>query len=419
LVSTLQSPVKGIIGPWAHKYPHFAVPEPRIGFLQESLRWWDRWLKDQDTGVEKDPAFRTYIMDVQAPGASVSHISGRWVSDPIWPCANLQTQRLHLNDKGLSLKREPKRKRNLTSPQHTGADSGEYCIIWMGPEFPGDQRQDDSGSLTFDGDTLQHDFDLVGAPTLTLNFSVDQPVAHVAVRLNSIWPNGEVSRLTYGVANLTHLHSESTHEHPKALEPGKTYTVKIQLDDVAYRVPKGHRLRVSISTSYWPLIWPAPTPVVLTVHTGASWVDIPTRLKVRGEKAPTFAAPEAATPVKLITVDKPWNKREVTIDQASGERRLAIEDDFGRSTIAEHGLTTWGRGREYYRILPNDPLSARQECHWSMETSRGNWVVRTETYSSMTASKTHWHITGRLEAYEGDTKILVRTWDKKIKRRLL
>jgi predicted acyl esterase len=419
LVSTLQSPVKGIIGPWAHKYPHFAVPEPRIGFLQESLRWWDRWLKDQDTGVEKDHAFRTYIMDVQAPGASVSHISGRWVSDPIWPSANLQTQRLHLNDKGLSLKREPKRKRKLTSPQHTGADSGEYCIIWMGPEFPGDQRQDDSGSLTFDGDTLQHDFDLVGAPTLTLQFSVDQPVAHVAVRLNSIWPNGEVSRLTYGVANLTHLHSDSSHEHPKALEPGKTYTVKIQLDDVAYRVPKGHRLRVSISTSYWPLIWPAPTPVVLTVHTGASWVDIPTRLKVRGEKAPTFAAPEAATPVKLITVDKPWNKREVTIDQASGERRLAIEDDFGRSTIAEHGLTTWGRGREYYRILPNDPLSARQECHWSMETSRGNWVVRTETYSSMTASKTHWHITGRLEAYEGDTQILVRTWDKKIKRRLL
>jgi hypothetical protein len=37
----------------------------------------------------------------------------------------------------------------------------------------------------------------------------------------------------------------------------------------------------------------------------------------------------------------------------------------------------------------------------------------------MTASKTHWHITGRLEAYECDTQILVRTWDKKIKRRLL
>ena len=31
----------GIVGPWVHKYPHFAVPEPRIGFLQEAQRWWD------------------------------------------------------------------------------------------------------------------------------------------------------------------------------------------------------------------------------------------------------------------------------------------------------------------------------------------------------------------------------------------
>jgi hypothetical protein len=109
----------------------------------------------------------------------------------------------------------------------------------------------------------------------------------------------------------------------------------------------------------------------------------------------------------------------VTINQATGERRMTIEDDFGRSTSTEHGLTTWGRGRESYRILPHDPLSARQECHWSMETARGDWVTRTETYSAMGASATHWHITGRLEAYEGDRQILVRTWDKKIKRQLL
>jgi putative CocE/NonD family hydrolase len=49
---------KGIVGPWVHKYPHFAVPEPRIGFLQEALRWWDRWLKNIDTGVEADPDYR-------------------------------------------------------------------------------------------------------------------------------------------------------------------------------------------------------------------------------------------------------------------------------------------------------------------------------------------------------------------------
>ena len=419
LVGSVQAPVKGIIGPWAHKYPHFAVPEPRIGFLQEALRWWDRWLKDAPTGVEQDPAFRTYIMEVQPPGASISHIPGRWVSDTVWPSAHSQTQRLYLNASGLAPDVAGTGKQSISSPQYTGADSGEYCIIWMGPEFPGDQRQDDAGSLTFDADALKQGFDLVGAPVLTLQFSVDQPVAHVAVRLNSVWPDGRVSRLTYAVANLTHLHGSSSHEHPQALEPGKRYTVQIQLDDVAYHVPKGHRLRVSLSTSYWPLIWPAPQPVQLTVHTGKSYIDIPQRTKVRGEKAPVFAPAEAAPPVQLRTIDKPWNRREVTIDQATGERRMVIEDDFGRSTSTEHGLTSWGRGRESYRILPHDPLSARQECHWSMETSRGDWVTRTETYSAMTASATHWHITGRLEAYEGDTQILVRTWNKKIKRQLL
>ena len=418
LVGTVQAPVKGIIGPWAHKYPHFAVPEPRIGFLQEALRWWDRWLKDAPTGVEQEPAFRTYIMDIPRPGASVTHIGGRWVGDGAWPQA-AQGQRLYLNAQGLASQSAPKAKHTVRSPQHTGADSGEYCIIWLGPEFPGDQRQDDSGSLTFDGAALKQDIDRVGAPVLTLQVSVDQPVANVAVRLNSIWPDGAVSRLTYAVANLTHLHGTASHEQPQALEPGKVYTVRIQLDDVAYRVPKGHRLRVSLSTSYWPLIWPAPQPVTLTVHSGASHIDLPVRAKKRGDKAPQFAPPEAAAPVRLKTLDAPWNKREVRIDQATGERRMVIEDDFGRSTNLDHGLTTWGRGRESYSILPEDPLSARQDCHWSMETSRGDWVTRTETYSSMRATATHFHITGRLEAYEGKKQILVRHWDEKIKRCLL
>ncbi len=416
LVASVQSPVKGIIGPWAHKYPHFAVPEPRIGFLQEALRWWDQWLKGIDTGVTRDPAHRTYIMDVGRPGASVAHIPGRWVSDNVWPADKHEIQRLHLNADGLSQTKGRAGKRLVSSPQHTGADSGEYCIIWLGPEFPGDQRRDDSGSLTFDTAPLAQGMDLVGGAVLHLKFSSDKPVAVAAVRLNAVWPDGAVSRLTYAVANLCHRDS---HDKPQALEPGKTYTIQIKLDDVACKVPKGHKLRVSISTSYWPLIWPAPEPVTLTVHTGASFIDVPVRKTRRGEKPPVFAPAESAAPVDLITVDKPWHIREVTMDQRTGETRMAIVDDFGRTTIAEHGLTTWSCGRENYSILPHDPLSAKQECHWSMETSRGDWKVRTETYSSMTATKTHWHVKGRLEAYEGEKLILTREWDQKVKRRLV
>jgi len=416
LVRTVQAPVKGIIGPWAHKYPHFAVPEPRIGFLQEALRWWDRWLKDAATGVEKDPAFRTYIMDLGRPGASVSHIPGRWVSDQTWPADRYDWQRLYLNRDGLGKTRGALARRAISSAQTVGADSGEYCIIWMGAEFPGDQRRDDALSLSFDSAALTKDTDLVGAAVVQLTFSADRPVAHVAVRLNAVWPDGAASRLSYAVLNLCH---RDGHEHPQPLEPGRVYTVRIQLDDVAVRIPKGHQLRVSLSTSYWPLIWPAPEPVTLTVHQGASFIELPVRRSRRSEVAPAFAPAEAAAPVKLIEVDKAFNRRELTIDQRTGEHRLRIVDDFGRSTIAEHGMSTWSCGRESYSILPGDPLSARQECHWSEERSRGDWKLRTETYSAMTATKTHWHVTGRLEAYEGERKILTREWDQRIKRRLV
>jgi hypothetical protein len=296
-----------------------------------------------------------------------------------------------------------------------GGDGGEYCIIWLGPEFAGDQRHDDSGSLTFDGEVLTKDIDLVGAPELTLKFSADQPVANVAVRLNSIWPDGAVTRLTYAVFNLCHRNG---HEAPQPLEPGKTYSVKIKLDDVACKVPKGHKLRVSLSTSYWPMIWPSPKPVELTVHTGASFIELPLRKISKSEKAPVFAPSEAAAAVKLKTLRKASNTRELTRDQATGEVRLRIVDDFGSNTIADLGLTTSATGRENYSIRPDDPLSARQECHWTEECARENWRVRTETYSAMTASLTHWHIVGRLEAYEDDILVLKRTWDQKVKRNL-
>ena len=125
-----------------HKYPHFAVPEPRIGFLQEALRWWDKWLKGIDTGVEDDPDMRTYLMDGVRPATWYLEREGRWLAD-----AQSEPQTWHLGDAGLTQTRNAMQ-RAITSPQDTGADGGEYCAIWLGPELPGDQRRDDARSAT-------------------------------------------------------------------------------------------------------------------------------------------------------------------------------------------------------------------------------------------------------------------------------
>ena len=74
-------------------------PKPAIGFLQEALRWWDRWLKDIDTGVENDPAMRLYLMDSVPPRTGTR--SGRAAGSPSddWPSPDIATQALRLGDR--------------------------------------------------------------------------------------------------------------------------------------------------------------------------------------------------------------------------------------------------------------------------------------------------------------------------------
>ncbi len=415
LMRGLRTTRKAIIGPWAHKYPHFAVPEPRIGFLQEALRWWDQWLKTESTGAARDPDYRYYVMEPWKPGSFPDKIEGRWVADSFWGFGYVETKKWWLNNNGIGPTSGAETPISVSSSQTTGADGGEYCIIWLGPEFPGDQARDDAQSICFDTPELIADIDIVGQPALDLEFSVDKPVAHIAVRLNDVWPTGEVSRITYHLQNLC---MRDSRENPMPLEPGKHYRMKIKLDDIAMRIPKGHKLRVAISTSYFPMMWPAPEPVTLTVYAGKSQLHLPIRKPVANETPVTWSEAESALPADQIERKAPWNKRDSGIDPETGELRIEIVDDFGEYELAPHGLIVGGAGRESYSILPGDPLSAKMETHWTEERRRGDWHIRTETYGRLTATKMHWIVWGKIEAYEGEAKVFEKEFNEQIPRLL-
>lgn len=415
LMKGLRTTRKAIIGPWAHKYPHFAVPEPRIGFLQESLRWWDHWLKNEPTGVSRDPDFRYYVMEPFKPGTFPERIAGRWLGDSFWGFGHVETKKWALNANGIGPAPGEEKALTISSKQTTGADGGEYCIIWLGPEFPGDQRKDDEQSITFDTPALVTDVDIVGQPAVEIEFSVDKPVASVAVRLNDVWPTGEVSRITYHLQNLCMRDSRET---PSALVPGTRYKMKIKLDDIAWRVPKGHKIRVAISTSYFPMMWPAPEPVTLTVYAGKSTLHLPLRKEIANETPLSWKPSEAAAPAKLKELRKSSNKRDTTYDENTGAMRIEIVDDFGEQELQPHGLVISAIGRENYYILPDDPLSAKMETHWTEERRRGTWNTRTETYGRMTATKTHWVLWGKIEAYEGKKKVFEKEFNETIERKL-
>src|SRR6185295_3870808 len=85
----------------AHRYPHFAEPGPRIGFLQECLRWWDHWLKGIDTGIMAEPMYRAWMQESVPPRTYSAERPGRWVAQASWPSPNITSQRLSLSARGL------------------------------------------------------------------------------------------------------------------------------------------------------------------------------------------------------------------------------------------------------------------------------------------------------------------------------
>ena len=407
LIENLTAPVKAIIGPWVHKYPHFAIPEPRIGFLQEALRWWDRWLKGIETGVEDDPLYRPYLMESVPPKSWYTERAGSWLAIAEKP-SDLPRETWHFGENSLQESPAAFRK-TIQSPQTCGAHSGEYCAIWLGPELPDDQRSDDAMSLVFTSEPVTEKRDIVGAPQVTLTLSSDTAQGQIALRLLDIQPNGASARITYGVLNLSHRHS---HAEPSAMTPNSPEEVTLDLDHIAYRLPKGHRLGVAVSTAYWPLIWPSPEASKLTLTEGS--LSLPLRASGDTDEW-TFETPEADEPWQIETIREGSNIRKTVTDWATGIVTLEIIDDFGKVKDSDHGLINGSIAREWWSIHPDDPLSAKGRSHWSDELEREGITLRTETTSEMTSDATHFHLTARLEAFENGDLI----FEKDVQRSIL
>jgi len=415
MLANLKCPKMGIVGPWAHKYPHFAGPGPRIGFLQECLRWWDKWLKGIETGIMDEPMYRVWMEEPVMPAPQYETRPGRWVAEPSWPSPNIKPRLLHFGNGGrLTASPGPDSSVRAMSPQSLGSACGNWSGDGIGPHEPLDQRMDDGASICFESEPLADRFEILGAPVVTLEFSVDRPLAFVAVRLNEITPDGASTRITYGMKNLTHRKSD---EQPEALKPGERYKVAVKLNDIAHAFAAGNRIRVALSTTYWPMVWPSPEPVTLTVFTAASRLELPTRLpRPEDKKLAPFPAAEGARPLAK-TYRRPSSERRWVEHDLGGETTTYHTlDDAGDFTIDHIGLDTDAVQHLAYRIREGDPLSAEIEITDTYKLGRGDWRTRTETRTVMRSDKTHFILEATLDAYEGETRVLSRNWSERIAR---
>ena len=420
LIKHLKGPRKGLIGPWSHKYPHLGEPGPAIGFLQESVRWWDRWLKNVPNGIEEEPRLRVWMQDSVPPTTQYSHRPGRWVAEEQWPPSDLEPGEYGLSDSGRLVEGgvEPDDTvRILRSPLSVGLYAGKWCSYAAGPDLAYDQREEDGGALVFETLPLEEKVEILGRPHLELEFSVDRPVAMVAIRLSDVSPDGRATRVTYGILNLTHRDSS---EHPEPLEPGKRYRVKIRMNDIGQAFPVGHRIRLSLSTSYWPLAWPPPEPVEMRVHPTRSTLRLPVRQpRASDSELAPFPPPEAARPGPSEMIEPIHHTWLVKRDLATDMSTLEVINDHGCLRLEDIDLVIKTRAAEYYSSRGADFESPRGEAMWKRMLKRGDWEIHTKTRTVLTCTRDHFRLTAELDVREGDTRVFSDDWDILIPRDLV
>jgi uncharacterized protein len=410
LLANLKCPRKGLIGPWAHRYPHFAKPGPRIGFLQECIRWFDQWLKGRDTGIMDEPMLRMWMEDPAPPEPCREERQGRWIAEESWPSPRIGHQEWSL-DRGL-LTRSSGQAPTGTVPvdpwQTVGLAAGRWCPYGMTPDQPRDQREEAGGQLVFDSEPLQEDIEIAGFPALELTVASREPQALIAATLCEIMADGAVTRVSYGVLNLSHREG---HETPIALEPGAPVHVNVQLKGIAHRFGKGNRLRVALSTSYWPIVWPSPRPARLDIALAESRLMLPVRPpRAEDARLAPFAPAEHAAPLVPHFLEPEANGGTICHDLHSGVTTVRRAENDGVRRHEGHGMETGAWRESLYSIAAKDPLSAKVDIATRRHYGRGEWAVSSVTRVIMHSSETHFHVEGHLEAFENEKPVHKDHW---------
>ncbi|MFC8796605.1 CocE/NonD family hydrolase [Promicromonospora sp. NPDC057138] len=392
LVEHLSAPTRGIVGPWSHQYPDRGLaPGPAIGFLQETLRWWDRWLRGIDTGVEADPAVRAWINDSEPPAPYYRERTGRWVAAEAWP-SNATQERVV----PLATLAGGDRPRPVRSPAHTGIDAGRFFPFGNRADLPPDQRAEDGRSECFDL-PLDARLDVLGNVAVELSLASDRPRAIVAVRLCDVAPDGSSTLVTRGVLNLAKRHGP---DRDDPMVPGVPERVRVRLVAAGHSFPAGHRVRVAVSTSYWPWVWPYPEAATVVIDSSESFLTLPVWTR-EDDDGVRFEPAEHASPlpVRSVAASPHRPERRVIHDVAEGEWTLEVDPGYGGSREYPDGLVFEEDSRERYRMVDGDPLSATAESRWAITLRKPLWRARLETVSRVTATPDAFRVENTVRAW--------------------
>jgi uncharacterized protein len=371
MTQNAHAPVKALIGPWNHTWPHSAVPGPPLEWRADAVRWFDRWLKGIDNGVLDEPMARVYVQTWRRPDPNLTELPGFWRSENTLPPERTRQDVLFCGPgRTLSAEPGPEASEQLRYVPSAGVEAGH----WWG-ELTVDQRGADAYSLTFDTEPLEADVEILGMPRADIFGSADASPLNWFARLCDVAPDGTVTLVAGGGRSdqpdpLRDPAAPSSGSPGSGAEAGSAGAGTVEVPAAAdwlplplhacsWVFPRGHRIRIAISNAMWPMIWPTPHPATATVRLGPAGTRLVLPVvPATAESAPPPAAAEPEAGEELPGVSS-WG-------DVLPVRWTLVRDDKGLAVISWRGTAgnefSWGKmiDEEYLRYEVDDerPASA-------------------------------------------------------------
>jgi hypothetical protein len=386
-------PHRLLLGPWSHAATSTALPGPRIDLVPEMVKWWDRWLRGDDNGVDRDDPITVFVRHSSPPEPDLDALAGEWRNEPVWPLDRVVDDVRGLGDGSRSYPVVP----------DVGSAAWISCAGHLPWGQPTDQRFDDMVSMTWEWPA--DEIEILGHAHLHARITVNQPVATLAVRLCDVYPDGRSTLITRGTLNLTH---RAGHDTPQPMPVGEPVDVDVELEATSWRFDVGHRLRLAIAGTDWPNTVAPPVPVVLDLDLAATTLHLP---RVDG--------PGVGSPPSLVSsTEQPDEPTDVVwrVERDVLRRETSCVVDHG-STYQESGVTC----TDHYvgRVTVNTETFAQQMRGSSSFTL--DWPEATVTSRAeleVIATDSAFEVDLRLECTDDGASFADRRWQRTIPRDL-
>ena len=423
-----KAPRRSLVGNWVHGLPDSAYPGPNVDWMAELVAFLERHLGDSSDRPVEDGGFTWFEREYTPPEPFPAAMNGRWRAAPTFPHPATTTLELHLAAGAGPLVGRltpaPAAVPTVERFAHRAAWGTRSGLSWGAGSPPNglarDLRPDEALVPTYTSEPLDEPVSVLGLPEAVLHVAASAPVATLVVRLADIAPDGTSSLVAAGVVNLTHRRS---HAKPEPLEPGRVEEVRVPLRAAGYRWQPGHRIRMSVGSGSWPVLWPSPYAATLEVHAGGT---TPSRLVLpvvppaggSGDIEPpayTTSALPADDPVAAYDGDPPtWRIDE---DVIAGTTTVHIHDggtdslpDGRRLDTAETILLT---------ARDADPARAELEADVVYRWREHEYETEIRARSTQRSDADAFDLAVDLEVDVDGEPFFRRTWQERIPRRLV